>query len=181
MRLASLSARKPAWDMAKRAGAKIFLLAFKEKIEINSMESADAKFFEISPGIAIPLSEIAFNAIRAQGPGGQNVNKVSCAIHLRFDIVASSLPLEYQQRLLACPDQRISNAGVLVIKAQSSRSLEKNKAEALQRLREIILQASFVPVLRKATKPTRGSQLRRLESKLKRGVHKAMRGRVNEH
>ncbi|QJQ05400.1 aminoacyl-tRNA hydrolase [Undibacterium piscinae] len=94
------------------------------------MESADTKYFEISPGIAIHLSEIAFNAIRAQGPGGQNVNKVSCAIHLRFDIAASSLPLEYQQRLLACSDQRISNAGVLVIKAQSSRSLEKNKAEA---------------------------------------------------
>jgi ribosome-associated protein len=144
------------------------------------MESIDVKLLEIHPGIAIPLREVAFNAIRAQGPGGQNVNKVSCAIHLRFDIAASSLPAEYKQRLLASSDQRISNAGVIVIKAQGSRSLEKNKGEALQRLKEFISLASFVPQLRRATKPTRGSQVRRLESKLKRGANKAMRGRVNE-
>ncbi|MFZ6749695.1 alternative ribosome rescue aminoacyl-tRNA hydrolase ArfB [Undibacterium sp. Ren11W] len=142
------------------------------------MESPDAKCLEISPGILIPLREIVFNAIRAQGPGGQNVNKVSCAIHLRFDIAASSLPLEYQQRLMAVSDQRINNAGVIVIKAQSSRSLEKNKVEALQRLREFILLANVVPTMRRVTKPSRGSQMRRVESKVKRGLSKAMRGRV---
>jgi ribosome-associated protein len=142
------------------------------------MERIETNQLEITNSIAIPFGEIAFNAIRAQGPGGQNVNKVSCAIHLRFDIGASSLPDTYKERLLNLNDQRISKDGVLVIKSQSSRSQEKNKQEGLHRLRELILQATVVMPLRRATKPTRGSQLRRVESKVRRGQSKAMRGRV---
>ncbi|CAN5882963.1 alternative ribosome rescue aminoacyl-tRNA hydrolase ArfB [soil metagenome] len=111
-------------------------------------------------------------------PGGQNVNKVSCAIHLRFDIMASSLPEAYKERLLALNDQRITKDGVVVMKAQRSRSQEQNKAEGLQRLRELVLLVSVVPQVRRATKQTRGSQLRRIDSKVKRGQSKAMRGKV---
>lgn len=142
------------------------------------MEISDTNLLQITNTVAIALSEISFNAIRAQGPGGQNVNKVSCAIHLRFDIGASSLPEAYKERLLAMHDQRISKEGIIVIKAQRSRSQEKNKAEGLQRLQELILLAAVVPLVRRITKPTRGSQVRRVESKVKRGLSKAMRGRV---
>jgi ribosome-associated protein len=142
------------------------------------MERIEANLLQITTTLAIPFSEIVFNAIRAQGPGGQNVNKVSCAIHLRFDIGASSLPDTCKERLLNLSDQRINKDGVLVIKSQNSRSQEKNKQEGLHRLRELILQVMVVVPLRRATKPTRGSQLRRVESKVKRGVSKAMRGRV---
>jgi ribosome-associated protein len=125
-------------------------------------------------------SEVEFSAIRAQGPGGQNVNKVSSAVHMRFDIVASCLPSSVKERLLASADSRITGEGVLVIKAQGTRSLESNKAEAMARLQEIIDQASHVPKNRKATKPTYGSKQRRLEGKAQRSSVKLSRGKVRE-
>ena len=125
-------------------------------------------------------AEVDFTAIRAQGPGGQNVNKVSCAVHLRFDIARSSLPEHLRERLLALSDQRITQNGVVVLKAQQSRSLEQNKEDALRRLQELVDSVAVLPALRRATRPTRGSQRRRLDSKTKSGQTKAMRGKVSE-
>jgi ribosome-associated protein len=125
-------------------------------------------------------AEVTFSAIRAQGPGGQNVNKVSCAVHLRFDIAASSLPEAIRERLLALSDQRITQNGVVVLKAQQSRSLEKNKEDALRRLQELVDAVAVLPTVRRATRPTRSSQRRRLDAKTKSGQTKAMRGKVSE-
>jgi ribosome-associated protein len=135
---------------------------------------------KITGSVSIPETEITITAIRAPGPGGQNVNKVASAIHLRFDIRASSLPDPFKERLLSLADHRITADGVVVIKARQFRSQEKNREDALRRLQELVKSISQTPKKRRPTKPSRGSRMSRMDTKTKRGKTKSLRGKVRK-
>ena len=133
---------------------------------------------QINAEVSIGFDQIEWSAIRSSGPGGQNVNKVSSAVQLRFNFLTSTLPESFKQRLMALNDQRITADGIIIIKAQNSRSQVQNKADAMRKLLRLLQSVSVEPLVRHTTKPTRASQLRRVEGKVKRGQDKALRARV---
>lgn len=145
------------------------------------LERVEQKELQVSNNLSIPLSEVEILAIRARGPGGQNVNKVSSAVHLRFDVNASSLPETLKRRVLQLPDNRISKAGIIVIKAQRYRNRELNRDEAISRLCEILKAASSTSPRRIPTRPSKRARQRRLDSKIKRSYRKRLRGKVDAH
>jgi ribosome-associated protein len=160
-------------------GEKLTAVPISCEVECIKHNSLRHPMLQISLHIALNDNEIEFSAIRSQGSGGQNVNKVASAVHLRFDINTSSLPDEYKQRLLDYSDQRISSDGIIVIKAQQFRTQEKNREDALNRLRELILAANKTQKPRKATKPTKSAKRKRLDSKSLRSQVKSTRRKVS--
>lgn len=138
------------------------------------------RMLQIVPGLAVPLAEVELTAVASQGAGGQNVNKVASAIHLRFDLPASSLPTEIKERLLAKHDRRITGDGIVVLKAQRFRTQEQNRADALRRLAALLAAATLVATPRRATRPSRSSQKKRIEEKKGRGQIKALRRKVSD-
>jgi ribosome-associated protein len=175
------TASKAEYEVKQMTAREKALFAEQHAPDQETMDTAHAQSrLRISSKVSIPVSEVELHAMRAQGAGGQNVNKVSSAIHLRFDIAASSLPDFYKQRLLALNDQRLTKDGVIVMKSQEHRSQELNRATGLQRLQELIQSVAIDPIPRKPTKPSRGEKQKRLETKGKRGEIKATRAKVVE-
>jgi len=186
----SIPGQRPSSPAGATSTAKLHLRNLQRIVDLDPTYPGDAtqpsdgldgeRFHENTAMIQISPEEIEWSAIRAQGSGGQNVNKVSSALHLRYDIRGSSLPEAVKNRILHCADQRITSEGVLVIKAQRYRSQERNREDALARLQKLVEDAASVPPQRRPTRPTKASQRRRVDSKVKRGQIKARRQEISD-